>query len=680
MSYNNNGIPLQLTIARVGKLNTILYASKFLVHRLSSHIAARKNMGMENIFPSLTEVKTTHYCTISTAFKPTVVCAFNYSCHNACDFQLGKEVTFDPSFNCDYINDGYIRWALPEVTCTAADLPNIIVKPFDSTVSAANGNLFLDFGLGQLSVNGTPNFFNGFNYIMLANVPQPTPTIYGTNNYIIHPSATNFVPGVGGISYLYTDKFGTFIAGPDGTLAAPTVEGFGGGQNQPKVQRANAVKCAEYLGSRLTNRVLLQIDQNEITSYNSFFSINKIERCFQRGMQLEAYLRLIGQEVPYDCIKDKQYYANTNIPGLGLDPEVFGHHREYTKVSFDGHQTPSPVKKATHIMTPLHFWFNETRTNPLPILCMPEVDFYIKVCTPCLDKLFYPAEGDTYIQETVHLTAQGVNANTYVNPHVELQRRVPFLIPNSKVQADNNCCLSATLYLCNLYLEDQIHDILLHRISLILIRLSRESCMKINDTDCDKQHQVNNCRWPVEYTFIRDIPFENQDDTKNTTAEWWWRCGHQLKIEDHSNYRSVIFPRVNPLDTDSAIFIKQIDHLHPDYITRTTPAIKQLGVSIYDSSFYNKMHDYFYRNYIPYAYCNGYIHSNDVPLHSLMFTFANKPGFFNPNGHVNVTKTRAMVFELEAILGEKLLVNLFIQHNVINFVLISDGSMYIRFQ
>jgi hypothetical protein len=677
----SGSVSVMLSIS-TGKLDRILYATAYLCQRLQTITLFRQRRGMDNIFPSTAEIKTSHLFIFDVSFKPCIIVAQEYVRQQAKNPCLGSDVDYEPKFACDYANDMYFEDYMPEISASSAALGDIIVEPFDQNLFILNQNTATNFGQGRLAQAGElTNFIDGFTYGFpgAPNVPVNAVVNYGSSFYTLRIAANNLEYGRGDISYIYTDASGNFIAGPDGKFSQPDANGFGTGAQLPAVVRANYVRAAELPGIKLHDEVLFQVDNNEIARYHSSFAVNYRERFLTKGVSRDQYDRLIGQSVPYDYIHEKQIQHDSNVQGLGTDMPVLSVHQEYTKVTF-GLQTPVPVIPRHTLITPVLFWFCMKRKDSIPIVCLPDANIIVRARKVDLSRLYYVAPGDLYIQETIYLNNNASPPfGSMINPNVKIQNRVPFLIPGSTVVSKG--ALISHLNMCHMYLDDCVHTILLHRIGFHLIRIIRRSVISVKETETEIE--LNGIKWPVEYVFVRDIPYENTDETNPKTADNWYRCGHQNWIPAGevctSTYPNDTVVINLGLPVYQTIWEKSISQCVPGQIRVTTDAVVQFGVTIYDTVFFEKQMRKFYSDYIPYAYCNGFITGNDESSNNIMFNFAQIPGYSNPNGHFNVSKTRSVVYRVDVVLGPNGKVALISDTVCLNFIIISDGSMVVRY-
>lgn len=673
---------VQLLQTSVGKLSCLLTATPFLHSMIHNHIQQRKAKGLIP-FPSISIIHATHFLPLSTAFKPCVIVAFEYvrSCKT---LNQGGCTEIEMKQNTDYINDMFIELDTDEMSCTLATLPDIVVKPKDQGVYSANGNRSLNFGQGRLntaqeeSTTGLINVVDGVNYVFnLVTSAFENATIQAADNKLYDIRVAGFNGELsGGISYTYVDHQGNFIAGPNGQAVTPDANGFGQGQN-PRVSRANYIRAADFLGLKWFHTNIFKVDDNNISEYKSMALINFRERRLGPSIR-RAFDRLVGQEDKLEDISFNHTSVDGTTTGFAVGGPQLQHGRKHVTRS-SGLQTPKPVQPSTKLIIPCIHWFNVERKSALPVVCMPDGDLIISLHSPPIDHLFFPAPG-LFIQETIHAYSQagGVNG-TQADPHIITNRRIPYIIPGSRVDTTKCCNKNVSLVTCNILLDELIHLMVISRIGFNLISLIREENIIISDIHKCDTVPVNQLKWPTEYLHINDQPFSNFDHTNFESAENWWRCGHQTKY-DASDMQHFTRKGVN-LAGNANTYWKENLQIGCTYERHVEDVIDTLGVNIYDTYFYSKDNKReFYSQYLPYAYSNGFI-SGDTLHNSIFITFANIPGTFQPSGFVNLSKTKEMFLSIVANEGISLVkkARLNIQSNCRNFLLIADGSCIVRF-
>lgn len=670
---------VQLITGGIGRQACLLHAHAYLISHIQKHIQQRKAQGLTP-FPSLSIIHITHFLPISTAFKPCVICAFEYV-KTTETLNAGACTEIELKQNCDYVNDMYLEVDTPEVSCKPVQLPDIVVKPRDLNVYSANGDKSLNFGTGLLNTaseeaSGNVTVPDGVNYEFDSIGGVYTDTqVTNSDGKLYTIRVASLTEPTGGISYTYVDQDGNFIAGPNGQAVTPGVNGFGAGQGS-RVVRANYVKGADLIGLKYFHNNVFKVDDNNISEYHSMALVNFRERRLGPTIR-KAFDRLIGQEEAFEEISENHIAEGKTSSGFAVGGVQPTYGRQYVRKA-NGLQTPKPVHLSTKLIIPCIHWFNLERKTSLPVVCMPDGKLIISVAASPLSHLFFPA-ASLYIQETIHAYSNAGGANgTQADPHQIINRRIPFVIPLSKVAEGDCCSRNVSLVTCNILLDELIHLMIISRIGFNLITLVREENIIINILEANNELRVNQLKWPTEYLHINDQPYANFDHSKPETAENWWRCGHQTKY-DASDF--VHHTRKNTIAGPANTYWKESLQIGCRYERHVQDVIRTLGVNIYDTYFYSKENRReFYSHYLPYAYSNGYI-CGDTQHNSMFITFSNIPGPHQPAGFVNLSKTKELfldirVNEIQTATGKA---RLNIQSWCRNFLLIADGSCIVRF-
>lgn len=670
---------VQLINSPIGKMSTLLYAQPFLTSTLHKHIELRKLRKYINIFPPISIISLTHFIPINNSFKPCIIMAFEYI-RNTVVYTPGKSIEVELKQNCDYINDIYLEVTTPVVSCTPVTLPPIVVKPADGNVYAANASHSLNFGTGALNTavqetSGNINVFNGFNYIMTApSTPQAsTPITSGSETYNI--LASTGAGNYGGISYIYTDIDGNFIAGPDGTNANPTLNGFGGAGTA--VTYANNVKAADFIGFKFFHRNLFKIDDNPISDYTSQAMVNYRERLVTPLIR-PALDRLIGQEVPSTQICEKLSVNGKYPSGFTVGSPQLDTSRQYIKAATNGLQTSQPSQPQTVLRIPCIHWFNIALAQALPVACMPDGQLRLQLDVSPLWHLFYPAPG-IYIQETLY-AVDSTAPGTIAHPNIYNSRRIPFTIPGSVVIAtdDSNTCITVV---AGQYLMDElVHTMIISRVGFNMILLFREETVVLK-TEGRQNINLTQLKWPTDFLFINDQPYWNIDETNPDTAENWWRCGYQRKYDGSTYLHNIRKNTVAGTDiwTKENLQVSYLSVRHVDDV------VTELGVNLYDTYYFEPHnHRIFYSDLLVYTFHNGLIHTSDDQHASLFVTFSYLPGMYQTAGFVNLSKSKELYFSLN-VAADPNSVNGYIKVRLVtiargrNFILIADGSAVLRY-
>lgn len=683
----NQGVAAQLNIPQ-SKLSTIVYAQQIIVSRIITY------MENNNGCPSMSWVKASHANVLGTSFRPCINVAveINRTPGNA----NGCSTEFRPKHNCDYISNSVYRFSTPEVTCNAADLPDIIVAAADPDIFAANGSVPWNFGTGVAATASEQQnvlIRDGFNYNHSAGPAVPATTVVTTGNGVLNiRNAATSLSIFGGISYTYVDRFHNFIAGPSGLALAPNADGYaldaaGAPQTGSRVQRANYVRMADLPGIKYIREAQFIIESTEIDKYTHNRVLNHYKTRILRHSDKNVFDKLIGQGLPQEFPSEVISVPGTQFNfGEGATSSYYvQEHRKYT---FDSPQTPMATQPRRELWIPLFFQHTLKRCDAFAAALTSDADICYRFTTARLSELFYAVPGQTFIREYVEFyNSANLDVGTIDDPSRVHERFIPMLVPNSVPQfgALDACDNKHELLQYFLYLDDAIHYVLICRISFELIRYFRDTIHCIG-TECDQVDlELKNSSFPIEYMYISDIPKVNNDESLYTTARNWHRIGHQHQTPVHKYIRSSHVDRVTGNYT---VENRMAEH---GFVQKEVGIIKTLAIRVHETDYYQRLDRRFYSEWKYCVYNNGLWHNDDSQLYPLLVSFSQKPGAHQIYGIAAVTRARKVQYtiELEAAFTGYMLpdgisgplvpvpsaskIDIVVEQQIINFVLSSDG-------
>jgi len=644
-------------------------------------------------------INATHSYIMAKTFRPTVLMAMEPVKHTGTG-NLGGCVEFRLKHNCDYINDSYVTFNLPEVSCNAADLPDIIVRAADPDIRQTNGGPW-NFGTGNAATATELSRVlvrNGFNYDSTA--PEETLIVSddGTEYYI--RSSTNGVGSVGGISYTYVNEHGQFIAGPDGRNAAPNENGYGDPANAglPRVQRANWVRATDLPGLKIITNARFVVEQSVVDEYTSSKPLLMRQTRMLHNSDRTLFDELIGQEVVRERVGSRVSNSGQHGAGLGEGLSALDTFREYNQYA-NGLQTPKATQPATQVFVPLFFQHTMKRCDSFPAALTSDADVCYQFDTTRLSELYYAVAGNTFIEERVELYTSTTSATPTAaeqagsidNPRIINTRHIPVFIPNSNPVVESNYNPNASMISMFLYLTDALHYCLIGRIVFEMIRLYKDSLFSIKDNDSATTEL--NYKFPIEFMQLRDIPNANTTETQFNVATDWHKLGHQVNTPVHK------YVSVKHRDFDGTVNDYYIHKVQSEYTMyrQSEPVIRTLGVNIHDVEYYPVQDRVYYDTWQPYVYYNGLWHYNDEEVRPLFINFSQKPGSELLFGTAGVTKNRKIDLSYTAVTTPSRFtvpdgfsdvsepVSSFIKTNVLvtactlNFILVADGVANQRF-
>lgn len=377
------------------------------------------------------------------------------------------------------------------------------------------------------------------------------------------------------------------------------------------------VRYAQRLGCRLMERVTFKVNGNildEVTyqDYANFdkFNVADSKRC--------GWNRCIGQEV---C----------KVGYITQDP--LAENRRECITYTDGPQTLKPSHDEVELWIPMIFWFNLDPAQAIPSVSIPfgQRNLIIKfadVASIC-DGVSYGGSGN-------------------------------YTIPQMT---------TCELYINNIFVNPEIHDIFIKKIGFSLMRVHRQ----FRKTLISNKGEIllNELKFPIESMYICFVPHSNLTDT--TKVDHWHKCTAitetQVKVPAINDD-----PIPNQLVISWAIIedsVQVIDKL----------GLKTNGVTIYDentpASFYN--------SYTPFIregsqWPGGPQLNTPEDSGAYFMPFNLYPGAYQANGHFNASRAREIYLHYQSsYISSDTPVELFVCANALNFLLLADGGTVLRY-
>jgi len=247
------------------------------------------------------------------------------------------------------------------------------------------------------------------------------------------------------------------------------------------------------------------------------------------------------------------------------------------------------------------------------------------------------------------------------------------------------------MYINNIFVNPEIHDIYIRRIGFTLIRVHRYASITVNE-ETSGEKLISQLKWPVEYIFVGLRPKWNI----NRNNRWMWRDWHRMTKVDTGFFpeegtRIDLFARDyasancnRPLPGPPSTVSHNFARLERREIQKTqfvyeSNTVQKLNVTAHGITLYDFFHDMFYNSYIPYHY-GGYNLTTPEDPGALMINFCLYPRTYQPSGHLNVSRAREFYIGWESnYVNSQRTADLLIVASTINFLLISDGSAVLRY-
>jgi hypothetical protein len=241
-----------------------------------------------------------------------------------------------------------------------------------------------------------------------------------------------------------------------------------------------AMRWCAFPGERLMGKVQFEVNGNPLDEYTSSVYNFYREYCVPPHKKTGWY-RCVGQELPHKGFSQQPDWINS----ISAPAE----HRYPCEV-YNGHQTPTGQKSVleagdVELFVPLLFWFNKDPRLSVPSVAIPYGQRFINI------------ELATQ-QELVGLVPRGLST---------------FAAPGGSLDRTSNIVRKMELYINNIFVNPEIHDIFIKRIGFTLIRIHRQQTNNVTKTSDDILLQQ--LKWPIETLFAG---IKMKDHTSTTAA------------------------------------------------------------------------------------------------------------------------------------------------------------------
>lgn len=386
-------------------------------------------------------------------------------------------------------------------------------------------------------------------------------------------------------------------------------------------------RWCEYPGERVLQKVSFDVNGNPLDEY--YPDTYNFHRQFRVSQdKLTGWCRNMGQELP----KEGQFI----YPESGTAAPFPA--RACVSVR-DGHQTYKQTHSDLELFVPILFWFNTDPRLAIPSVAIPYGQRFLNIDLATKEQLLRVIVNPA---ATTALTAPTVTSPTLTN---------------------------CDLYINNIFVNPDIHDIFIARIGFTLVRVHRRQVTNVNKAS--DSILLQQLKWPIETIYLGIRPTANQtintdvastgDQTSviDPQMEDWHRYGEITNAQQaNANY--------NGVGTDF--------HLKSE-----ANHVSKLSITVHGIHIYNDIPAQFFNSYVPYHY-GGFNINTPTDPGVFMITFNLYPGTYQPSGHINVSRAREFYLSYtSSYVGSSTTADVVVNASAINFLLISDGSAVLRY-
>lgn len=268
------------------------------------------------------------------------------------------------------------------------------------------------------------------------------------------------------------------------------------GQGNPN---ADVYRYCDFPGERLHRLVKFSVNGNPLDQYTHDAYVMNRQFCLPPN-KVAGYYRLVGQELPHEAYLDQE---SNDQPQTRVQMKIF-----------DGYQTPSSVQPALEVTVPLLFWFCKDFRLSVPSVAIPYGQRWVEIRL---------AES----KELVELVAPSGSANTDTTVLGPLELK------------------ECALYVNNLFVNSEIHDIFIRRIGFTLIRVHLWHEQQL--TQSQAKIRLSSLQWPVEAMFFGFRPIINYDLSTAQTLlvddAMYSRCGGFGTLQNWHRFGNITLDR-----------------------------------------------------------------------------------------------------------------------------------------
>jgi len=687
-----------------GQMDELLYMTGLLARRLSEITATRSQMFAQMqqagqdvsnfaITPNLNDVMMSHTLLPTKTYRPYVTTTFQYLKHRVTtgSQSLGSESTFQMRTFGEFLSDSLLYVQTSAVNSADVSLQTLVLAnlstwlPPNTTQSVSPSTGVVTTNYSGATIGTMVPLFNG----TTTGIQNPAAAVgVGTGNWVF--GGTTPVTGTTNLANYNTieDSQGNVLMDRD------LVNGVGASSISANITTLypttilvrDYVCYADFPLHAMITAVAFQINSTSIDSYTQERDNFHILYMLPTN-KVASYYKCVGQELAVSgysgLITNYTVPSNVTIPGYPTGSIVAARQRTDIMV---GYQTPQYALPVLTGIYPNKFDHCRDVNNAIPILAIPNTDRTFLYTFAPQSQVVYSVPANLYAVQTqiaynnIYTPTTPAGAGPQPTSIVTTVNRTPLTVGGT---IGNLALTQLQMYINNLFVDPSVHDIYLERIGFSLTRVHRTQSVNINTSLSETT--LTSFKWPLEFMFIGLRPASNL-----TVSPWtnWWKFTYNTPMTGslQTKHKSVVWNGLtNATGTFLDAFMPQTSINNTATINYQLQArtIDTLQITLQTIALYDTTDQFFFNAYLPYEY-GGYNITGASENSSLFVTFNFYPNDNgSPNGHVNVSRSREFVVNINSsVVGSGLVSStgtLQIVGIVINFWVASSGNLFLRF-
>jgi hypothetical protein len=413
---------------------------------------------------------------------------------------------------------------------------------------------------------------------------------------------------------------------------------------------------------QFTNDIVIHVRFKNIGTKNPTNDTPYLRYCALPGVRMFKKIEfrsdqtVIDDYIPEDVIMNSKFFVGANQKAgwerchgqQELQEAIyFGNNFTGSLMYRDGAQTPKYYHEELNLIIPLNFWFCKDASQALLNDMIPNSQ---RTITCELAPLHH------IIQALIAIPANTNDLKPY--PYPLTLTTIPF----SKIEFEAN------VYVNNLYVNPEIHEMFASRIGFSLIRVHRRQIKMIQAAK--DAFLLDQLKYPAEYLMLgfRSKRLVNDFDR-------WWMMGIP-RVRNDFTYLSVPAYTWEPL-----VGLPVISALAALEVTTLNSFVDMIGITANGIEILPVMPSVFYNSYLPIRYAENSLVVSPTDTSAFLISFCLYPGKYNPSGYYNLSANRELY--LNYTLKEDLIApgesEMVISMSALNFIVRNGDKLTLRY-
>jgi hypothetical protein len=274
------------------------------------------------------------------------------------------------------------------------------------------------------------------------------------------------------------------------------------------VSDQNLMRWCNYPGERLLKNVKFEVNGNPLDEYTSEATNFHREFCVQPNKQT-GWNRCVGQEEVEQGQLDQPDWVDNGVAASAIGSRTCVQTKSGLQTPTGQSATVKPVTSDgdVELFIPLLFWCNKDPRLSVPSVAIPYGQRFINIELASQDEL-------------VGLVGRGSNQ---ASPYVDSIKTT-----NGTLTTDSAVLKTIELYINNIFVNPEVHNIFIKRIGFTLIRVHRK---QTSSTDGgEKSILLQQLKWPIEALFVgvRMADYNSSDSAKRRAHLDKWHTFHHV--------------------------------------------------------------------------------------------------------------------------------------------------------